>query len=277
MNINLKYLTITVGSIFLALGIGIFIGLVISTGNIVENQTGNIVTQIEEQFEYLKDENKKNREEIEKLQEVNSHLNYTLSSMSGNLIDSKLVGKNVAILNLNTESDNNFIKNILERSGANITSNTYIKNDFYKEKKDEEELEKIAKDISNVLLDGSSSDIVVDLSQKELLSFEGSYSNIPEEIVIVGGFENEENRNEFFERQVFENIKNSGKSTLGVEKLKVKNTEIPLFKEYGFSTVDNVDQNIGYLSLVIALKGLKGNYGEKNKGDIFVPDISILE
>lgn len=288
---NLKYLTITVGSIFLALGIGIFIGLVISTGNVVETQTGDIVTQIEEQFAYLRDENKKNREEIERVQETNSHLDYALGAMSSNIINAQLEGRNIAVVNLNDEEDNSFVKNILERGGANITSITHINSSFYTDGdkiKDEMNLsETVSEDesiynylgheFSQVLLNGQPSNAVVQLVERGYISLEGDYSFVPDEILIIGGYENEKHRNGSFTNVLLEAVKNSNKIAVGAETSDVKNSDIPLFKEYGLSTVDNIDQHIGKLSLVITLKGVKGNYGEKDKDDISVPDITLLD
>ncbi|MDO5707762.1 MAG: copper transporter [Andreesenia angusta] len=289
MNISMKHLVITILSIFLALALGIFIGIVINTGNSIETQTGNIIKQIEDQLQYLRDENNKNKENIKRLEKENNQLDYALGNMSNKLINEQLTGKTLSIISLNEDIDSENIKSILINTGVEIKSNVKIKNDFYKQKKKIEEIFKgleleydniydsTALELSKVVLNSESSDLIVKLVENDLIEFEGDYFGYPEEVVILGGNNTKELADSEFKTKLFESLKNSERPVLGIQESNMKNSDIEEFKQYGFSTVDNVDTNTGKLSMVVALKGIRGNYGQNDSDDIVVPDLTILD
>jgi hypothetical protein len=49
------------------------------------------------------------------------------------------------------------------------------------------------------------------------------------------------------------------------------------FKNMDISTIDNIDEISGFISLVYALNGKTGNYGVKPGADTLMPDLSQVE
>ena len=56
MNINMKYYIVTIGSIFLALGIGIIVGFNLNYDQELSKQQSEVLSQFEEKFDSLNEE-----------------------------------------------------------------------------------------------------------------------------------------------------------------------------------------------------------------------------
>ena len=67
MHINFKYFIVSIGAIFLALGVGILIGTSMGSSVDIQEQNAAIVTDIDKQFKQLK-------EKDDKLTETNKNL-----------------------------------------------------------------------------------------------------------------------------------------------------------------------------------------------------------
>lgn len=63
----------------------------------------------------------------------------------------------------------------------------------------------------------------------------------------------------------------SGVSTVGVERSNTEDSQIEWFKDRGLSTVDNVDQVAGKAALVFALAGAEGSFGVGPGVDALLP------
>lgn len=292
MNISNKHLVINAVSIFLALALGLLIGLSMGSGTLIEDRTGDVISQIEEQFKYLKEENEKNLDEIKKVNDTNIQLDYSFGILSNKLIENQLVEKNIAIVNLNEDYDYSDVRMALEKAGASITSVTTIDSAMLKESN---ELKALAEETSGqklegndlfaylgteygkVIANGESSDAVVKTMENNMARFEGDYSVTPELIVVCGGNKEEVKNLNPYTDKLFEIFRDSEKSTIGVQSSEAKVSLLQKYKDYGFSTVSNIDANIGKLSLILALKGHPGNYGAANEDDTVVPDLTLLD
>jgi hypothetical protein len=62
-------------------------------------------------------------------------------------------------------------------------------------------------------------------------------------------------------------------AVVGVEATDTEPSSIEFFADRGLATVDNVDQLPGRVSLVFALDGAEGNYGVKETADTLLPDL----
>lgn len=307
MNVNHKQLVINTVSIFLALGIGLFIGLVMNSGNLVETGTGDVVAQIEEQFEYLKEENQKNKEEIQRVNDANIQLDYSMGIFSGRLMQNQLSDRNIALVMLSDNYDYSDIKSTLEKAGANVSSVTTVNSEFYKDKnklgeilkqndledvRDDEIYPYFADTIIKGVSKGEKADIFERLISENLISYgtgdtannpeileDGTYieSIQPDSIVICSGFNNEVKNASAFEDKVLEELKSENKNTVGVEVSDAKVSLIQKYRDNGLSNVNNIDSNIGKLSMVLSLKGYSGNYGDGSTEDTQVPDLTLFE
>lgn len=129
MHINFKYFIVSIGAIFLALGVGILIGTSMGSSVDIQEQNAAIVTDIDKQFKQLK-------EKDDKLAETNKNLLAKLDNVkdfiAGNeslLSNQKLSGKKVAIISFNEKANVDSVKNALTNSGASIYLDIQIKDE----------------------------------------------------------------------------------------------------------------------------------------------------
>ncbi len=292
MNISNKHLVINAVSIFLALALGLLIGLTMGSGTLIEDRTGDVISQIEEQFKYLKEENEKNLNEIKRVNDSNIQLDYSLGILSNKLMENQLTEQNVAIVNLNEDYDYSVVRASIEKAGASLTSVTTIEPSLLKENNELVQLiegisgEKkqgadlysyLGEEFGKVIARGESSESVVKTIEHNLARFEGDYSIVPDYIVICGGNKEEVKNLNPYTDKLFEIFRDSEKTIVGVQNSETKISLLPKFKDYGFSTVSNVESNTGKLSMILALKGHHGNYGAAKEDDTIVPDLTLLD
>ena len=67
MNINMKYYIVTIGSIFLALGIGIIVGFNLNYDQELSKQQSEVLSEFEDRFDSLNQEKSDLNKQIEDL------------------------------------------------------------------------------------------------------------------------------------------------------------------------------------------------------------------
>ncbi|EOD00466.1 copper transporter [Caldisalinibacter kiritimatiensis] len=126
MIINIRYYVLTITSIFLALGIGIIIGFMFDAQEIMVSQKQDIVNQLEEKFEYLKDENNTLKSNLKQERIKNKKYEKISEDLLPLMAKGKLDKMSYAVIDNNNIYKNSEISNLLELSGANIKSITLI-------------------------------------------------------------------------------------------------------------------------------------------------------
>jgi hypothetical protein len=76
---------------------------------------------------------------------------------------------------------------------------------------------------------------------------------------------------EAFENGLVEGLTRRGISVVGVEQTSASPSQIEWFQAHGLSSVDNLDQLSGKLSLVLTLSTAEGSYGVKSTADALIP------
>ncbi len=77
------------------------------------------------------------------------------------------------------------------------------------------------------------------------------------------------------ESGILDGIKASGVPAVGVERSDAQSSSIPLFSSHDIPTVDNLDLTSGKVAMVFALRGAKGNFGTKRTADQLLPDLLV--
>lgn len=287
---NLKYYVLTVVSIFLALAIGIYIGFMFDAQDILLSQKEDIVAQLEERFNYLKEENEKIKSDITDISEENKRLYEFNRTIYGEIIKDRLNGVKISIIETNDDYIYTGIKQTLEASGAEVTSITTIKDNLLSDK---DAIEAVYKKINNVediegdvvkltvdqimqaIISGENSDIVQSLNDEGIIDASGSYIQPSDYIIIAGGSKNKvEDKINLIDNRIIDLSKKTNVPIIGIEKQNVKFSYIEKYKDNRISTVDNVDTIIGKVALILAMDGRPGNYGVKPSAESLVPDPS---
>ena len=93
MHINFKYFIVSIGAIFLALGVGILIGTSMGSSVDIQEQNAAIVTDIDKQFKILKEKDDKlsqeNKNLLAKLDNVRDFISDKEDILTGQKLSSR--------------------------------------------------------------------------------------------------------------------------------------------------------------------------------------------
>lgn len=135
MIVDFKYHMASLVAVFLALGLGIFMGSTVLgeslVGNLVEEQE-HIVRRLEADYEVLKEELKISRQEIKKQKEINDAYQRYAEETLPFMLKDKLKGRRVAVIEhtmLEKTQVSLFTKG-LELAGAQLFFNFSLSDDF---------------------------------------------------------------------------------------------------------------------------------------------------
>lgn len=286
---NIKYYVVTIVSIFLAIGLGIFIGFMLNAQDILSSQRDDIIMQLEEKFDYLKEENEKVKKESQGIKAENDKLNEFNRTAYSVMIKGRLEGKNIAVIETSNDYLYTEVNQTLIAAGANTVSNTTIKDSLIADKEKLKEIYKVSKEVEKEpsdliaevvkeitasLLTGEITPLVSSLNEQGLIDITGA-SGTPVDYVVLGGGSLEKNDDRFkmVDKTIIDILKKNETPVIGMEKEDVKNSYIDKYKENRISSVDNVDSTIGKISLVLAMDGNPGNYGVKPSAGSLVPTV----
>lgn len=126
MFVNIKYLVITVISIFLALGIGILIGIQIDSQDIILEQQEITVQRMESKFEELNNVNMDLRNQLEQLSTSHRINEDYIKNIFPDYVRDKLFGLHIVIIETSDDYTYISMRQALKMAGAQVTSITLI-------------------------------------------------------------------------------------------------------------------------------------------------------
>lgn len=288
--LSMRYLIVSLAAVFLALGIGIFIGFMFDGQEIFLSQQETLLQQLEYKFGEIRAENEELKSQIELQKKQVMRYEDFNEKVFPSLVDSKLENINIAILETNEDYIYNGITTAIEEAKGNITSITYIKEGFllkdpskldevYSYFSDEKEInvEKnnfvsfLSGELSRAILENDQ-EIINYLKEKELIEIKGHYNTKIDYFVIAGGAGSKENQNvNIIDIPFIKNTKQYNIPIAGVELSNTKYSYTESYKKEKISTVDNVESMIGQYSLVEVIHGKEGNFGIKPSATGLIP------
>jgi copper transport outer membrane protein MctB len=257
---DLRYHLISLISVFLALAIGILLGVAMADRGVVDSRVQAEITSIRQQLDRQRNEIDKQNDEIAE-QEV------MLERMSDTLIAESLQGEDVALVvgPYANPDVRRALESDLSEAGANITTV------FSLGLPDPDEItgqELTTREATTQLESGYAVD-----AAHEVLGYTEQERDTPEVVIFVGGGEIPEdappgtlNALKGVERKVFEIWLDAGVRVVGAQPSDARRTEIPLFRNVGIPSVDNADQPAGRAAVIecAAMEDCEGTYGIKN-------------
>ena len=126
MFINIKYLVVTVISIFLALGIGILIGIQVDSQDIIFEQQEITVQQMENKFDELNRINLDLQNQINQLATSNELNENYIKNVFPDYIKNKLSDLHIVIIETTDDYTYTSMRQALKIAGAEVTSVTLI-------------------------------------------------------------------------------------------------------------------------------------------------------
>jgi hypothetical protein len=294
--INIKHLVVTVISVFLALAMGILIGIQLESHDLIFKQQENLIEQMETRFDKLNKTRENLESEIKMLTDANETNITYINRIFPDYIKEKLNGLNIAIVETTDDYSYADLRNVLKESGAHITSIVSITNksldlsedakevlfQFYEEREKlvdnkQDACSLIVGSIIDAMILGKSFEDIQYLTENGFLHTLGSFEHSIDYVVIAGGSKEASEKINLIDLPIIRELKRYSIPVIGVELSSVENSYIDLYKREKISTVDNVDSIIGKTSMVLVLEGREGNYGIKESAESLMPVLNQEE
>lgn len=287
MHINMKYYIVTIGAIFISLGIGMLVGFNLNYDQELSKQQAQIIGDLDVKFEELRE---KNNDLENKLKEINTSYDKNIDYINSNadkLISEELTDKNIGVISINGNSNSEDIENTITKADGNVVFNINLKMDTISDDVLNDISAKIGVDIKteadfiNYVVESLKSDDAKEklkyLEEVGLLSLnklETDYASYTS--VILSEESNTKDLEKHFElidKLLIEKLKSEGKYLVGVENTNKKTSYIELYSDNKVATIDNINEGSGKLALVLALKdgNVVGNFGISETAESLIP------
>lgn len=288
MHINMKYYIVSIGAIFIALGIGMLVGFNLNYDQELSKQQANIISDLDNKFEDLKTTN----DNLEKsLSTLTSNYDQAIELINKNtdkIIAGTLSEKNIGIISTNENNDySTEISDIITKANGSIAFNIMLKNNVENKDKLQEVSTKLnvelkstkdlVKYISECLASQEGSSKLQELQNLNVIkvnSISDEFLNC-ESVILAGGNESKVDDKKFKEidEMLISTLKGQDKAVVGVQKTGSKFSYVDMYSKNKVTNIDNIDEGIGQVSLVILLndKGITGNFGRLETADVLFP------
>lgn len=250
---DLRYHVISLISVFLALAIGVLLGIAMSDREIITDQLRSEVSGIQERLDEQQELLGERDEELSEQQRY-------LEEMSEAMISDSLQGVNVALIRgpwADEDTAQELQNSITSEAGANLTSFARLPEPTPVD------------DLSGEAVD---SETEYANEAQDVLEFEGD-AEAPQVVVFIGGGEVPEDAPEGSEesldasqRAMFDVLLEADVRVIATEPTDsiTSRSEIPIFQDLGVTSVDNVDEEAGRASVIQLANSFEdGSYGTK--------------
>ena len=283
MFINIKYFIVTIAAVFFSLGIGIMIGFNLNNSEIFTQQQIKLVDDMDKKLNELRVKNDEmNNQLVEKDKSIEIY-NEFVNSYYEDLIKDRLVDKNLLIIQTTGDYFFSDISQWAAISGANIHTYLSINSDNFNSltiaqypdlfTEDSLDTEKLFNYIINLTSENNTLKLA-ELEQLGILKIVSTSNNQEpfNQVVLLGGeLEESKEKVEKVDLALARSISSKNIPIVFAEESNANYSSIEQFKNLKISTVDNVDQAIGRISLSVVLSGVDGNYGIKDTASKLFP------
>lgn len=280
---DFKYHIVSLVAVFLALGIGVVMGSMTAERGVVTTQEKSLIATMEKDFENLRATNK------EQAAIIAADLAYTDASLPL-LVRGKLTGKSIAVVVTGDVEAPTLkgLKAALEKAGATQASVTYLAAPLGLDNKDI--LAKVAALLgvpgqsqavvnskvlavtARAIVTGSDGAALTSLADAGAIKTSGVYTSPANGVIIIGGAENGKYlKFAELDAPLIKAFQATGLSPVGAESATVKNSYIKDYQSLNLSTVDNLDEAAGRVSVILVLSGEPGHFGAKATADSLLP------
>lgn len=289
--IDIRYHVATLVAIFIALGVGILIGSTLVGGDVMIEQQKKMISQLESQFDILRERENQLTEENRFMNSVTRHYEEFTRAVSVPLIKNRLNGCRVAIVVTGGQEIPAGMLNSLSLAGAHVDTSTVVLPgiqlndsrllikvcDFYQldHSTPPDELRKmIALSAAGIIADGGDNEVRKFLQDNNLVRFNGDYKKVLDQVILIGGaVEEGYNHPASVDAWLIRSLQNLNQSIMGCETSRVQISYMTAYQEFDISTIDNIDITPGQLSLIRVIEGETGDYGVKASAKKFMPSL----
>ncbi|HJG97378.1 MAG TPA: copper transporter [Romboutsia timonensis] len=288
MHINMKYYIVSIGAIFISLGIGILVGYNLNYDQELSKQQASVISDLDSKFDSLKVTN----DNLEKsLADLNEDYDKAIAFINDNvdsLVADKLIDKNIGIISTNQDNDyTSEIKDIITKANGNVSFDIVINNNIFNEQKIEELSTKLnlemksTKDvmvyIEKILSENNATTKLRELEDANMIKINALNENYQsyDSVVMAGGNNGKSGKDQYenIDKVLIETLKDKDKNIVGVQQSNTKFSYVDLYSNDKVTTIDNIDEGLGKLSLVMVLQdsNIAGKFGNLEGSDSIIP------
>lgn len=285
MHINFKYFIVSIGSIFLALGIGILVGSSLGNNETIQKQNEAIVKDIDEQFNELKTKDEKLSKENISLKENTDRYRKYIESNELLLTAGKLTGRQIGIISFSEKDSLDNMDTVISNAGGNVAFNIVINESLFEKGSAQKINEKLQTNISknSELIDLVSSaikesdingklNILSELGYIKVEKYTNQFDTVDNIVVFNNPVTKMKNKLTILEKPIIENMK-AEKAVLAVQNSSSSKDSLQELSKLKIATINNVDQSIGHISLITCLANDKiiGDFGKNDDNIVTIP------
>ena len=287
MIIDFRYHVASLVAVFLALGVGILIGGAILGNTALQKE----LVQIEENLAKLRNDQRAMDVELAKREADLRVQNQFDAAILPTLVRNKLLGKRVALVRTNPNTDARLLKDLVrlfQLAGSKVSSTTTILRNPAELEPDkltvlgnrlgltEQEAGTIPREVLRLAIDRivngpmfdepAAKAVLPSLTAAKVVEINGDYSGMVDILVLLGGSQvSDFDTSRDVDRILIEAVANAkGLSVAAVEPSNPAVSYLPEYLEHPLIVVDNIDTVPGQTALVLALvRGRKGHFGIK--------------
>jgi hypothetical protein len=256
---DLRYHLISLISVFLALAIGILLGVAMADRGVVSARVQAEITSIEQQLD-------RQQGEIEEQNDQIANQEAMLDRMSEVMISGSLQGRDVALVSgpYADPDVSGAVQGDLDAAGANIVKVESLE--------PPEPTEVTLLESTSAQATTPLEDEYVGFARDEILGLAGEIEDIPEIVIFVGGGEIPEGASpdtrealDSAQAKMFKVWLDAGVRVVGAEPLHAGHSEVELFQDVGIPSAVNADEPAGRAALIecAAAEDCEGTYGTK--------------
>lgn len=269
-------------AVFLALGIGIFIGSMVLGQEFIGDQQEALIKRLEDDFQQMRIQNGLTKSELvatyDKIKEYEEVSRYMLPP----IIKGKLENYQVVVVQIGSSYNLEQIINPLETAGAKIqgiislTNEPSFLNDLQaiigNETIKNHESVSI---IGQIILGGDENDFLTELVKKNLVNITDIPSSNPDAVILAGGSQivcREEIKE--WNQALVDYLIENGIKVIVVEPANIEYSCMHYYRNYrakALTTIDHVDAVSGQLALVYAILGEEGHFGILGTAEALMP------
>ena len=136
MHINMKYYIVSIGAIFISLGIGILVGYNLNYDQELSKQQASVISDLDNKFDALKVTNDNLEKSLADLSDDYDKAIAFINDNVNNLVVGRLTDKNIGIISTNQDNDyTKEINEIITTANGNVAFDITLNNNIFNEKK----------------------------------------------------------------------------------------------------------------------------------------------
>ena len=287
MHINMKYYIVSIGAIFLALGIGILVGFNLNNNEEMNKQQAAIIEQLDEEFNSIQEENDTLSSDLKNTDKKYNALVEYVNENADALMSGSLSGKKVAVVSTYGRTENvDKLKEIVNSNEGSVAFELV----FNKEITDEEIIKKAAKktgekfksteDVVNYVFDivkRGNAETLAPLEELKMIDLNSESDDIANfsSVLISAASESSDPAKQFnaLDKFVVSKLKSENKYVVEAQTKGAKTSYVEQYAKNKAATVDNIDEKTGELSLVALVQdeNLVGNFGRLDTASSLIP------